>query len=192
MASRVTTKNGDTGTTRTLSGEVLSKGNIVLECTGRVDAARAQVALLRAMVQERKPADHEAVADFLFWLLHTFFLIGTEVNDPECRHPEYRSKQLSPAHLTKLEGEQARLEAALTLPRSFIACAANAEAAQADVAATAVRDLERELVRLQASVPAFQGTEPITFINRVSDYLYILARYLEGGRHQPVDYSLLD
>lgn len=192
MASRVTTKNGDTGTTRILSGEVLSKGDIVLECTGRVDSARAQVAMLRALVAERKPADHAAVSDFLFWLLHTFFLVGTEVNDPERRHPEYRSKELSPAHLAKLESEQARLEAALSLPRAFIACAASVEAAQADIAATAVRDLERELVRLQDAVPLFQGAELIAFVNRVSDYLYILARYLEGGSHQPVDYGVLD
>lgn len=192
MASRVTTKNGDTGTTRTLSGEILSKGGIVLECTGRVDELRAHTALVRMLILEREPRDHEALAAFLFWLLHAYFLMGTEVNDPEAIHPEYRKETLGPKHLARLEAEQARLEAALALPRAFIVCASGVLAAQIDVAATVARALERDLVRLKEQMPSFAAEHILAFVNRVSDYLYILARYVEDGTHVPVDYGVLD
>ena len=192
MGSRVTTKNGDTGTTRTLSGALISKGDIVLECTGRVDALRAHLALLRLQVLERQARDAEAHAASLLWLIHACFLVGTEVNDPEAVHPEYRFDTLGAKHLAVLEREQARLEARITLPRAFISTASNLLAAQADIAATIARDLERELVRLKAAIPAFDTEYLIPFVNRASDYLYILARDLEEGQHVAVDYSVLE
>jgi len=192
MGSRVTTKNGDSGTTRTLAGDIVSKGHVVLECTGRVDTLRAHTALVRAMLLERQPEDHAALADFLFWLLHVYFLIGTEVNDPECVHPEYRVETLGQKHLAVLEAEQARLEAALCLPRAFIVSASSVLAAQIDVTVTIARDLEREVVRLKAALPHFQADDILAFVNRVSDYLYVLARYVEAGNHIPVDYAQLN
>ena len=192
MGSRVTTKNGDAGTTRTLAGDLVSKGHVVLECTGRADALRAHTALLRMTILEKRPADHEALADFLFWILHVYFLIGTEVNDPECVHPEYRKDNVGPKHIARLEAEQARLESSLQLPRAFIVCASSVLAAQIDVTATVARDLEREVVRLKAALPHFNAEHVLTFVNRVSDYLYILARYVEQGEHIPVDYAQLD
>lgn len=191
MGSRVTTKNGDSGQTRTLAGDLVSKSSVILDCTGGVDALRAQVALVRCLVAEQQPRDHETVAAFLFWLLHALFLIGTEVNDPERKHPEYWHEPLAQKHLDRLEAEQARLEAALQLPRAFIACASSTLAARVDVSATVARDLERNLVRLKAEVPAFHEATILSFINRTSDYLYILARYLEDGHHIPVDYGVL-
>lgn len=190
--SRVTTKNGDAGTTRTLGGEVLPKGHPVLECTGWVDALRAQTALVRLHVLEDPPAKSEAIGEFLLWLLHVYFLIGSAVNDPENRHPEYHKDTLGPKHLAKLEQEQARLESDLQLPRAFIVSASNTLAAEFDVTATVARTLERRLVELKATVPAFDADEILRFVNRLSDFLYVLARFVEKGKHHPVDYSVLD
>lgn len=192
MKSRVTTGVGDQGLTRTLSGEMLPKSDLILECTGGLDAVRAHVAALRIALLELDRDDAQERADFLFWLLHASFLIGTEVNDPRNTKPEYRYAVLDETHLQKLEMEQAQLEAQLKLPRAFIASAANAIAAQADIAATVVRALERNLVRLQKEVPNFEGAHILRFVNRLSDYLFVLARHLEDGRHQAVDYSVLD
>jgi len=192
MRSRVTTKKGDAGSTRTLAGVMLPKNHVVLECTGELDALRAQLALLRLLILEGEAPDREARAEFLWWLLHVCFLIGTEVNDPENTHPEYRITPLSPNHLEHLEAEQMALEARLNLPKSFIASAANPVAAHADITATIARALERKLVHLAAAVPGFEAGPILAFVNRLSDFLYILARHLEEGQHQPVDYAVLE
>ena len=189
--SQVTTKNGDKGTTATLAGDVLPKGHPVLECTGWVDSLRAQTAYVRLLILEKKSRDHAEVADFLLWLLHVYFLMGTAVNDPLNKHPEYRKGEIGTEHLERLEAEQRRLEEHLQLPKSFIVSASNVVSAQLDITATSARTLERNLVRLKETVPEFEATELLSFCNRLSDYLYVLARYLEEGHHLVVDYDLV-
>lgn len=192
MASPVTTKRGDTGTTLILGGQRLPKSHPILEATGRLDSLRAHTALLRLQVMEQGDEQQREVLEPLFWLLHACFLIGTAVNDPECAHPEYRVADLGPAHLAYLEAVQTGLEERITLPKSFIVSASNLLSAQADITATVVRELERSLVELKDAVPAFEAVQILAFVNRLSDFFYIVARYLEQGMHQPVDYSVLD
>lgn len=189
MRSQVTTGNGDHGETRILGGEVLPKSHPVLECTGWLDALRAHLSMLRI---ETMKAGHEDLAGFLLWVLHTCFLMGTSINDPKRRHPEYRIEDISEKHLRRLEAEQARLDAETPLPRAFIAAATNPAAAWADLTATVARTLERNLVRLKEAEPAFEAEAILAYVNRLSDFLFIVARRLEEGRHQTVDYSVLD
>ena len=190
MVSPVTTKRGDTGTTLILGGQRLPKSHPILEATGKLDSLRAHTALLRLQIMEQGDEAQREVLEPLFWLLHTCFLIGTQVNDPECAHPEYRVADLGPMHLEKLETIQTALEAQITLPKSFIA--SNLLSAQADITATVARELERALVQLSETVPAFEAALILAFVNRLSDFFYIVARFLEKGMHQPVDYSVLD
>ncbi len=192
MKSQVTTKKGDLGTTRTLAGDVLSKADPVIECSGWLDALRAHIALLRLNILQQTPEDHEQLADFLLWLLHCFFLIGAEVNDPSKKKPKFRYDIISPKHLEKLETEQRRLEDKVRLPHAFIVSAATELAAEADVATTAARTFERSLVRLKEAVPEFEAAALLAFMNRLSDYLFILARHLDAGHYHIVDYSRLD
>ena len=58
--------------------------------------------------------------------------------------------------------------------------------------ATVARELERALVQLKEAIPEFEVTAILAFINRLSDSLYIMARFLEEGSHVPVDYGVLE
>ncbi len=192
MKSQVTTKRGDGGETTTLGGETLPKSHPIVECTGCVDEARAYTALLRLRVLEQEPEQYEHCAEFLWWLIHTYFLIGASCNDPSNRHPEFRRGAIGKAHIERLEAEQERLENAVKLPRQFIATAVNPLAGETDVLVTIVRRLERSVVHLKEAVPEFDCASILTFVNRLSDTLYMLARYFENGQHLTVDYSVLD
>ncbi len=191
MKSQVTTKRGDGGETITLGGEKLPKSHPIVECTGCLDESRAFTALVRLHLIEAQPKEHKHWADFLLWLLHVHFLIGTACNDPSNHHPEFRRGDLGQEHMQRLEKEQERLELAVKLPRQFIVSAATPLAAEVDVLATVVRRLERALVRLKEAVPEFEAKAILAFVNRLSDTLYLLARFLEDGDHQTVDYSVL-
>lgn len=192
MRSQVTTKQGDGGETRTLGGEKVAKSHPIVECTGALDEVRAYTALVRHHLLERRVEGHEEAAEFLLWLLHVYFLIGTACNDPHRIHPEYRRGEVGEPHINRLEAEQERLESRVTLPRQFIVTASNPISADVDVLATCVRRLERSMVRLKEAVPEFDTTSLFPFINRLSDTLYLLARDLEHGTHHTVDYSLLE
>jgi cob(I)alamin adenosyltransferase len=190
--SPVTTKRGDKGETTTLGGERLSKAHVVIECTGCVDELRAATALARQHVLSERPADYEAVAAFLLWLLHVYFLIGSQCSDPRNRRPQYRRGDLGQKHIDRLESEQRRFEEAVSLPRQFIVSATTPLAAELDVLATIARRVERAVVRLKEAVPEFDAAHVMVFVNRLSDTLFMLARYLEGGDHRTVDYQVLD
>ena len=113
MTSQVTTKSGDDGTTRTLGGETLSKSHPILEANGSLDSLRTRLARLRLMVVERNPAGAEAHAEFLWWLLHVCFVVGSEISDPLWKCHASHPGKVGPEHLVKLEKEQARLEASM-------------------------------------------------------------------------------
>lgn len=192
MRSKVTTKRGDQGETTALNGETYSKAHPIVWCVGAVDEARAQTALLHQLLKSQHDPALAPVTDFLFWILHTFFIIGTECSDPTGKHPEYRRGRIDAGTLRTLEEAQMRLEAEVNLPQAFIAGASNIPAAHADLACTAVRRLERAFAQLRQTVPEFDAGVIPAFLNRLNDYLYILARWLEQGRHMPVDYAILD
>lgn len=176
----------------TLGGDKLSKSHLLIECAGCVDEARAYTALLRQRVCDAKLNDTTHWEEFLLWLLHVYFVIGSACSDPTNRRPEYHPRTIGAADVERLEAEQHRLEQCVRLPRQFIASAANATAAECDVLVTLVRRMERAVVRVSESVPEFDGAVMLVFVNRLSDTLFMLARYLDGGSHFPVDYSLLD
>lgn len=192
MKSQLTTKRGDKGQTTALSGDAFSKAHPIMECVGTLDELRAHTAMVRLRILEEKPEDYEALSEFLLWLLHMYFLMGSACSDPLNKHPEYRRRNLSPQDLDKLEAEQQRIEAQTPLPGAFIVSASNALAAQVDIACTVARRLERSIVWLKENVPDFDSDDLMAFANRLSDYLYILARSLEHPAHQPVDYDIID
>ena len=189
MKSQVTTHYGDEGMTRTLSGIRAPKHHPILEAAGDLDTFRSHLALLRLDLLEEAGRPHEEEAAFLWWLLHVCFLMGSAVSDPGRAHPEFRQGEIDEAYIQRLESEQMRLEEKVRLPHAFIVSASNRCAAEADIAATLARRFERRLTALKEAEPAFACAALLVFVNRLSDYLFILARYLDGGTYQTVDYS---
>lgn len=191
MKSQVTTKRGDAGMTTTIAGEALPKSHAIFECCGQLDALRAQTALSRLLVLESSHPEAVRVSDFLHWLLHMYFAIGSQCNDPKNARPEYRRVDVGPEHVARLEAYQADFEAQVTLPRQFVLSAATVASAQLDVTCTAARTAERSVVRLKESTPEFQAELILAFMNRLSDTLFMLARWLDGGAFTIVDYRVL-
>ncbi len=191
MKSKVTTKQGDAGNTKALDGSALDKSHPMIEAVGMLDELRTQTAMLRLQVQGEGP-DALTEIGFLHFLLHTYFLLGTIISDPHGKKPEWRRGEITREHLAQLEAEQERMEAGLRLPRAFIVSATNTLAAQADIVAAVARTFERRMVAFCLATPDFDHPVSVAFVNRLSDYFFILARHLEKGHHQPVNYELLD
>lgn len=192
MRSKVTTGQGDQGTTLALSGERYPKSHIVIETGGSLDELRVQTAMLRLELQEAGRADCRETVDLLFWLLHAYFLVGAECSDPTTRHPEFHIRKLTPKDVDKLQKAQQDLEKQSGVDQSFTVSAANLPAARADLVCVAARRFERDAVRLREAIPEFGYDELFTFVNRLSDYFYVLARWLDGPDHLIADYTVLD
>jgi len=192
MKSQVTTKAGDQGETGTLGGDRFPKSHPIMECVGSLDELRVQTAMARLLIIEKNREDGREIVDFLFWLLHVYFLIGSACSDPFDRHPEYRRGRVSRTHLDKLEAFQQRIEEQTPLPPAFVVSPASLLAAQFDLVCTHVRRLERALVRLKETIPEFDASDILAFVNRLSDSMYMLARCVEKPVHCTIDYDVLD
>ncbi len=179
MKSQVTTKQGDSGNSRALDGKTYPKSHPIMDCVGNVDEARNHVALIRLLIMLDKPAGHEQLSETLLWVLNSFFAIGAACSDPENQHPEYHAKKITQEEIERLEAEQHRLEIQTRLPHAFMVSAETPIAAEVDITCSVVRRLERSIVRLRDEIPAFDAATILVFVNRLSDYLFMLARTLD-------------
>ncbi len=191
MRSQVTTKRGDKGSTVTITGAEYPKSHPLVECCGQVDTLRAYTALCRLELLRSGREDAEELGGFLLWVLHVYFLIGSQCNDPGNERPEYRKEDVGARHVHKVESIQEAIESGVRLPKRFIVSASTPLSAHFDFACTLVREVERSVVRLKEAVPAFEAEHILAFLNRLSDCLYMLARLLENGAHVTVDYDVL-
>lgn len=169
--SKIYTRTGDDGSTGLGDGARVRKDCARVEAYGTVDEANAQVGLLRASLA----ADHGAQV-MLEHIQHDLFDVGGELCIPGYT-------LVTPAYVERLEAAIDAVNADLPPLKDFILPGGSPAAAQAHVARTVSRRAERRTLTLA-------GTEDINplalqYLNRLSDYLFVLARQLartEGGQ----------
>lgn len=190
MKSYVTTKQGDSGKTRLLNGQWVSKDSEIIECLGRLDALRTHLSLLRLKILETNNTHKDFLSDSLLWLIHCCFITGTQISDPSGKQIPSDHPQLNAKHLHQLEEYQLKLEEHLQLPKKFIAAASNIISAHADIATTVARDFERQLVSILKNHAEISNETFLPFYNRLSDFLFIVARILDDNQFNTVNYSI--
>jgi len=190
MKSYVTTKQGDSGKTRLLNGQWVSKDSGIIECLGKLDSLRVHLSLLRLKILETNNTHKDFLSNTLLWLVHCCFITGTQISDPSEKQAPPDHPQLNLKHLQQLEGYQSKLEEHLHLPKKFVASASNIVSAHADIATTVARDFERQLVSLLKNHTEISNETFLPFYNRLSDFLFIVARILDDNQFNTVDYSI--
>ncbi|MDJ0738163.1 MAG: cob(I)yrinic acid a,c-diamide adenosyltransferase [Gammaproteobacteria bacterium] len=172
MADRLTriyTRSGDDGSTGLAGGERVAKDHPRIDAIGAVDELNSHLGLLRSAALD---SGDDALLETL---QHRLFDLGGELAMPG-------SELLRPAHTTQLEHALDGYNAALPPLQEFVLPGGNAAAARCHVARTVCRRAERELLRLSRIEPV--NSAGITFLNRLSDLLFVLARTLarrDGG-----------
>ncbi len=190
--SYVTTKQGDAGKTRLPDGQWVSKDSEIIECLGALDSLRAHLSYLRLQISQSDNIYKGFLSDVLFQLIHCCFITGTQISDPSGTLIPQDHPQLNKKHLEQLEQWQAKLEEQLQLPRKFIASASNPISAYADIATTVAREFERKLIYLLRNNSNINNEIFIPFYNRLSDFLFIIARILDDNKYNTVDYTIIE
>lgn len=167
----VVTRGGDTGETSLGNGTRLRKDAARIEAIGSVDEANAAIGVLRLATRDAPDVDA-----MLGRIQNDLFDVGADLSVPGEGGDRLRMTDVAVA---RLEAEVAALNAALPALKSFILPGGDAGAAHAHMARTIVRRAERAVVRLmtdEAVTPAL-----LRYLNRLSDYLFVLARVLNGN-----------
>ncbi|MSQ22705.1 MAG: cob(I)yrinic acid a,c-diamide adenosyltransferase [Dehalococcoidia bacterium] len=169
---KIYTKRGDTGKTGLLYGGRVSKSDPRCEAYGTTDEAVAALGLARALSTDAR------VQEIIRQAQRELFTVGAELaTDPS----QYATMQrhfpvTTPSMVERLEHLIDELDAEVHLPRSFIIPGASAASAALDVARTILRRAERRVVGLKEA-GLLVNDELLRYINRLSDLLFILARY---------------
>ena len=182
--AKVTTGTGDTGYTGLLGDERVPKYDPRTEALGDVDEATSALGLARALC-----ADERVLAAVLHMQQDLYLLMG-EVATPPAAAAAIAAAgiHVTPEHVAWLEALEAELQAEVVIPNKFIIPGDTLDGAALDLARAVIRRAERRAVRLLHEGTIANG-EILRYLNRLSDVVFILARYLEakqGGSTQAV------
>jgi cob(I)alamin adenosyltransferase len=177
---RIYTKTGDDGTTGLLYGGRISKSHLAAETYGTVDEAVAVLGLGRAHA-----TDPEARL-LILEIQRDLFVVGADLaTNPDQRGKLQPGVSLVTADMVeRLEGVIDEQVEAHPLPDHFVVPGANPGSASLDAARSTVRRAERRAVALRET-GAEVNPEALRYLNRLSDLLFVLARWQAGGAEEP-------
>lgn len=174
---KIYTKSGDKGKTSLFSGERVSKANSRVEAYGDVDELNSVLGALIASLSADNPQISRAVEQ----VQRDLFCVGGRLaTTPDS--PAFEDlPDLDDEAVKRLENEIDGMEETLSPLRGFILPGGHPSACWAHVARTVCRRAERRLVAVleaREADPEEDGPAQMgTYLNRLSDYLFVLARY---------------
>lgn len=166
--SRIYTGTGDKGTTSLVGGQRVSKAHQRIESYGTIDELNSFIGLLITSLKD------EEDCSFLSFVQHKLFTIGSYLaTDQETTDLKIESR-VTPESIERIEREIDRIDNALPKMKAFVLPGGCRSASLAHVCRTVCRRAERQIYRLTETAPV---EEPVLiFVNRLSDYLFVLAR----------------
>jgi cob(I)alamin adenosyltransferase len=171
----IATKTGDSGTTGLMYGHRVPKNHPRVEACGTLDELNSAIGLARATATEK------FVTENLLWIQKTLVDVMGEVGVLTEDLPRYEKagfKRVTPELTAKLDALVQEIEAQKISFAGWATPGANPAAATLDLARTVCRRSERRVFDLQSS-GELPNAEVLIFLNRLSDALWLLARWSE-------------
>ncbi len=182
--TKIYTKTGDEGETGLGGGERVSKVNARVEAYGTVDEANCFI----GVAAEACGASDADVSSMLRRIQNDLFDVGADLCTP--RKPGEHvgdALRVTGAQTAWLEARIDEINAALSSLTSFVLPGGTMLAAHLHVARAVVRRAEREVVHLADEVGQSEVAEPLRYLNRLSDLLFVLARHTASKDGGPGD-----
>jgi cob(I)alamin adenosyltransferase len=166
--TRIYTRGGDKGQTSLGSGKRVAKHDPRVAAYGQVDEANAAIGLARLHTKGAADA-------MLARIQNDLFDLGADLCRPEAKEGDLRIVE---SQVLRLEREIDKMNAALQPLQSFVLPGGTPAAAYLHLARTIARRAERAMTALGERSPV--NPEAIKYINRLSDHLFVLSRFLNG------------
>jgi cob(I)alamin adenosyltransferase len=167
----IATKTGDKGQTSLIGGARVSKSDLRVETYGSIDELGAHMGFARSI------CDDAEVAEIIKAIQKELFLVSSVIATMPGgrREPPEVTAEMIDALTTHVE----RIEKMEGIIGDWTLAGEHRAAAALDIARTVCRRAERSLVRLTESDQRPQLHNAVTYVNRLSDLLWLLGRLLE-------------
>ena len=182
---KIYTKTGDKGTTALYGGNRVSKASARVESYGNIDELNSFIGLAKSEITDEK------VLNQLKKIQFDLFTLGSESATPTDKLTLANGKSrltlmISETEIEELENWMDEYETQLEPLQYFILPGGGKSATALHVCRTVCRRAERSLVFLNESEEA--RPELIKYLNRLSDYLFVLARYVSKLNEEKEEY----
>jgi cob(I)alamin adenosyltransferase len=174
--TRIYTRTGDDGTTSLGDMGRTGKNDARLRAYADVDEANCTIGL--ALAASEPPQD---VRDLLLRIQNELFDVGADLCTPVVDDPQYPPLRVTQEYIDAIEGACDQYNAELEPLRSFVLPGGTLLAAHLHVARTVVRRAERSTWRALDTYHGGMNRLTATYLNRLSDLLFILARLANKG-----------
>lgn len=176
--SIIYTKTGDKGTTALVGGTRVSKTHIRLESYGTIDELNSHVGWLCQEVEEQQHRE------FLLYLQHKLFTVGSYLaTETEKKSPKQASI-ITSKDVQRLEDQIDTIDSGLPKLTRFVLPGGSEAGTRAHICRTITRRAERIVYRVAEEYPVEE--EILIFLNRLSDYFFVLARYESHKKSQEI------
>jgi cob(I)alamin adenosyltransferase len=181
---RVYTKGGDKGETSLIGGDRVSKADPRLDCYGTIDELNAVIGLVIEALAQSAAGPH--LTPILRRVQNELFNLGCELATPD---PDRRAKlpRIEARHVDGLERDIDAVNDDLPALKSFVLPGGGWASAYFHLARTVCRRAERLVVGL-GQAEHIGGDEPVKYLNRLSDALFVWGRWcaLKDGKTEPL------
>ena len=171
---RIYTKGGDSGETSLVRGTRVSKSDPCLEAYGGMDELNSWLGLCIVHLEEIGLNDFEIQKNCLIEIQKDLFIFGSILACEEGQ--EDSLVQLRQSDVDKLERHIDEMDECLAPLKNFILPGGSLPGASLHLARSCCRRVERDVISLEKKLPPVF----IAYINRLSDFLFIMARYVNA------------
>jgi cob(I)alamin adenosyltransferase len=168
---RIYTRTGDDGSTGLYFGGRVRKDDERVEAYGAVDEAQAFLGVARAGAPRGSELDELLVA-----VERDLWTVMAELATDDANRPKLGDGVIAPARVAEIEALIDGFKERFELRAEFVVPGEEATGAALDVARTVVRRAERRALAI-----APEGSQVVPYLNRLSDLLWAMARWQEGG-----------
>ena len=175
--NKIYTRTGDDGTTGLVSGPRRAKHDLRVEAYGTIDETNSVIGVARLHTGLMGELD-----GMLFRIQNDLFDLGADLATPDDGRPlEWEALRIVQSQVDRLEREIDTLNAKLDPLTSFILPGGSPAAATLHMARSVSRRAERLMVELSRTPGEVVGAAALQYVNRLSDFLFVAARYANGG-----------
>ncbi len=174
--SKIYTRTGDAGETGLVSGTRTPKSDARIMLYGEVDELNSRIGQLVSSLRSSSQFPEEMA--FLEEIQSSLFDLGSNLACEADKRADWKLPQVSINIVSRMEDSIDFMDAGLEPLKNFILPGGHESASLAHLCRTSSRSVERLMVNYQHETKEVLPINGLVFLNRLSDYFFVLARWL--------------